>query len=124
MQQGEAVTSIVVYGEVLEYLLKRYAHRPQLQQDLKMFLQTDVKPLSITQRVMERYAQIRIALRNTQGPQGQRLGLIGDADTLIAATAMVHNLTLVTADTDPLLFPILPLGIFLPANFVKPLDIF
>jgi predicted nucleic acid-binding protein len=89
----------------MEYVLKRYAHRPQLQQDLKAFLQMDAKPLSVTRRVMEQYARIRIALRNTQGPHGQRLGLIGDTDTIIAATAMVHNLTLITSDIDPLRVP-------------------
>ena len=36
--------------------------------------------------------------RRLVGPQGP--GLIGDIDTLIAATALERNLTLVTSDTD------------------------
>jgi tRNA(fMet)-specific endonuclease VapC len=42
---------------------------------------------------MERYAAIRLQLR----PRGE---LIGDVDTLIAATALERNLTLVTTDGD------------------------
>lgn len=44
---------------------------------------------------MERYGDIRRQLRTPQGP-----GLIGDVDTLIAATALERNLTLVTSDSD------------------------
>jgi predicted nucleic acid-binding protein len=43
---------------------------------------------------MERYAEIRRTMRR-QGP-----GLIGDVDTLIAASALEYDLTLVTADLD------------------------
>ena len=42
---------------------------------------------------MECYADIRRALRPPQGP-----GLIGDIDTLIAATALERNLALVTTN--------------------------
>ena len=45
--------------------------------------------------MLERYADIRRTLRRPQGP-----GLIGDIDTLIAATAMERNVTLVTTDSD------------------------
>ena len=44
---------------------------------------------------MERYADIRRRLRPPYGP-----GLIGDVDTISAATALVHDLTVVTTDTD------------------------
>jgi predicted nucleic acid-binding protein len=44
---------------------------------------------------MEQYADLRRALRPPHGP-----GLIGDIDTLIAATAMQHRLTVVSADGD------------------------
>jgi predicted nucleic acid-binding protein len=43
----------------------------------------------------DRYAQIRRQLRPPHGP-----GLIGDIDTLIAATALERDLTVVTIDTD------------------------
>lgn len=48
-----------------------------------------------TLSILERYADLRRRLRPPYGP-----GLIGDIDTLIAATALEHNLTLVTTDTD------------------------
>jgi hypothetical protein len=41
------------------------------------------------------YADLRRSLRRPYGP-----GLIGDIDTLIAATALERNLTVVTIDTD------------------------
>ena len=44
---------------------------------------------------MERYADIRRGIRQPRGP-----GLIGDVDTLIAATALEHNLVVVTVDED------------------------
>ncbi len=44
---------------------------------------------------MERYAEIRRTLRPPHGP-----GLIGDIDTLIAATALERHLTVVTTDSD------------------------
>ena len=49
----------------------------------------------LTYTILERYAEIRRLLRPPQGPD-----LIGDIDTLIAATALERNLTLITTDTD------------------------
>ena len=86
-------TSIVVYGEVVEYLKARAdfsAHHAALR-----ILLGDVYPYFLTYRILERYADIRRQLRPPHGP-----GLIGDMDTLIAATALERNLTLVTNDTD------------------------
>jgi predicted nucleic acid-binding protein len=54
-----------------------------------------VYPYFPTYSILERYADIRRALRRPYGP-----GLIGDIDTLIAATALDRNLTLVTMDSD------------------------
>ncbi len=54
-----------------------------------------VYPYSIDLAIMERYASLRRALRPPYGP-----GLIGDIDSLIAATAIEHGLTLVTMDGD------------------------
>ncbi len=45
--------------------------------------------------VLERYADIRRSLRGRGKP-----GIIGDADTMIAATALEYDLTLITADSD------------------------
>jgi len=75
IRNHEATTSILVYGEIVEYLRNR--------------------PYFLTYPIMERYADIRRQLRPPHGP-----GLIGDVDTLIAATALERNLTLVTSDED------------------------
>ncbi len=92
INQREAATSVLVYGEVIEYL-QGMANAPQRQAELRELL-TEVKPYFLTHRIMERYAAIRRQLRR----QGQ--GLIGDVDTLIAATALERDLTVVTADAD------------------------
>ena len=51
-------------------------------------------PYYLTHPIMERYADIRRELRR------RGLGLIGDVDTLIRATALERNLTVVTTDKD------------------------
>lgn len=91
--QHEVTTSILVYGEVIEHLLglPNYdRHYDGLQN-----LLADVYPYFLTYRILERYAGIRRQLRPPHGP-----GLIGDIDTLIAATALERNLTVVTTDSD------------------------
>ncbi len=89
----EATTSILVYAEVVEYL-KRFPnfqkHRAQLQTLLRA-----VHPYALTYPILERYADIRRQLRPPHGP-----GLIGDIDTLIAATGLERGLTVVTTDGD------------------------
>jgi len=89
----EAATSVLVYAEIVEYLhgLPSVAtHKSQLRRLLRT-----VYPYSLTYAIMDRYAQIRRQLRPPHGP-----GLIGDVDTLIAATALERELTVVTMDTD------------------------
>jgi predicted nucleic acid-binding protein len=54
-----------------------------------------IYPYFLTYSILERYAEIRRTLRPPHGP-----GLIGDIDTLIAATALERNLTVVTMDSD------------------------
>jgi predicted nucleic acid-binding protein len=89
----ESATSVLVYAEVLEYV---YAlpNLPQRRAQLRRLLRA-VYPYSLTYAVLDRYAQIRRALRPPHGP-----GLIGDIDTLIAATALERDLTVVTIDSD------------------------
>lgn len=89
----EAATSILVYGEVIESLQgrSRYAER----RSQLLVLLDEVTPHLITHAIMERYAALRRQLRLPHGP-----GMIGDIDTLIAATAIEHDLTLVTTDRD------------------------
>ncbi len=88
-----ATTCILVYGEVVEYLksFPDYA-----DQRARLIALTDaIGMYQLDRAIMERYADIRRTLRNMKD-----VGLIGDVDTLIAATALERNLTLVTADSD------------------------
>ena len=55
----------------------------------------EVGPFRLTYAIMERYADFRRQIRTPYGS-----GLIGDIDTLVAATALVHDLTVVTTDSD------------------------
>lgn len=93
INQREVSTSILVYGEVIEHLKSRpdfALHQSQLRQ-----LLTEITPYFLTYSILERYADIRRSLRPPHGG-----GLIGDMDTLVAATALERNLTLVTTDSD------------------------
>jgi predicted nucleic acid-binding protein len=91
IKNDEVVTSILVYGEVIEYLkgLPGYASKyTKLHSILG-----EIPPYPLTYTILERYADIRRLLR----PQHKD---IGDIDTLIAATALAHQLTIVTIDRD------------------------
>lgn len=90
---GEAATSMVVYGELVEYVVGRRDAEAD-KQKLRALL-NDVTPLDLSIPILDRYADLRRTLRPPRGP-----GLIGDIDTLIAATALEHDLTVVTNDGD------------------------
>jgi predicted nucleic acid-binding protein len=90
---GEAATSILVYGEIIEYI-KSLQDYPARYLGLRSLLGA-IYPYFLTYAILERYAEIRRTLRPPHGP-----GLIGDIDTLIAATALERNLTVVTTDSD------------------------
>ncbi len=93
MRSHEVATSILVYGEVTEHL-RGLSEPSRRQADLRTLLR-EVYTYFLTYRILERYADIRRQLRPPHGP-----GLIGDIDTLIAATALERNLTVVTMDSD------------------------
>ena len=93
MERHESATSILAYAEVVEYI-KSFPDFPIRHAHLRTLL-GEVYPYFLTYRILERYAEIRRTLRRPHGP-----GLIGDIDTLIAATALERNLTVVTIDTD------------------------
>jgi predicted nucleic acid-binding protein len=93
IRRGEAATSILVYGEIIEYI-KSLQDYPAKYLGLRSLLGA-VYPYFLTYAIMERYAEIRRTLRPPHGP-----GLTGDIDTLIAATALERNLTVVTTDSD------------------------
>ena len=94
----EVATSILAYGEVVEYL-KGLADFPARHAQLRRQLR-EIRPYILTYPILDRYADVRRALRPPHGP-----GLIGDIDTLIAATALERDLILVTTDGD---FPRVP----------------
>jgi predicted nucleic acid-binding protein len=88
----EAGTSALVYAEVVENLqsLPDFARRAR---ELRRLLR-EVYPYALTYGALERYADLRREMR------AGRRRLIGDVDTLIAATALERDLTVVTSDTD------------------------
>jgi tRNA(fMet)-specific endonuclease VapC len=98
--------SVIVQGELLfmaENSERRLENLEQVQTFLKMF---DLYPIS--DEISRTYAQLKAALLTTFGPKDkaqrrvtriQSLGL-DDNDLWIAATALQHNLILVTTDSD------------------------
>lgn len=93
LERHEAATSILIYGEIAEYLLGRQDF-PRRDAELRRLLQS-ITPFFLSYATLRRYASIRRQLRPPHGP-----GLIGDIDTLIAATALERGLTVVTTDSD------------------------
>lgn len=92
---AEATTSMLVYGEVVEYLQGLAAPDYARHLGLLRGLMRQLQPHPLTYAILERYAELRRVLRPPYGP-----GLIGDIDTLIAATALEHALEMVTTDGD------------------------
>ena len=111
LRRREAATSILVYGEALEYL-KGVSDYPRRYAQLRRLLRAIV-PMFLGHATMERYADLRRQLRPPYGP-----GLIGDIDTLIAATALEYDLTLVTTDSDFTRVPDLKLLLLDRATFL------
>lgn len=89
--QYEAVTSVVAYGEAVERII-HWADFPVRHETLRAILESIV-PLPVTLEVMRHYAEIRSYLR-------PRNALIGDMDTLIAATALENGLTVVSTNVN------------------------
>ena len=85
IQNNQAGTSVLCYAEVVEHI-KSLPDYPKRQNQLRRLLRV-VYPSSPTYAMLERDADIRRRLRPPQG-----LGLIGDVDTLIAATALERDL--------------------------------
>ena len=99
---------MVIYGEITEYV-KGLAGYTRYRAALRRLL-VQVHPYPLSYAILERYADLRRAMRSS--------GLIGDIDTLIAATALEHRLTLVTTDNDFTRVPDL-LHYVLPLNALK-----
>jgi predicted nucleic acid-binding protein len=98
LADNAVASSILVYGEVVEYLMARsdFARR---HAQLRLLL-SEVFPQPLTLSILDRYAEIRRSLRRPIGP-----GSIGDVDSLIAATALERDLIVVTTDADYLRVP-------------------
>ena len=93
IERHEVAASILAYVEVVEYIKGRSDF--SIRHTHLRTLLGEVHPYFLTYPILDRYADIRRTLRRPHGP-----GLIGDIDTLIAATALEYNLTIVTADQD------------------------
>jgi predicted nucleic acid-binding protein len=89
----EVFTSVLCYGEVVEYLQSKSPAEYQSREAQLRELLRDIHPLPLNYAILRRYATLRRAMRRTSG-------LIGDMDTLIAATALERDLTMVTGDGD------------------------
>ncbi len=111
VEHNQAATSLLVYGEISEYN-QGFPDFARRQSELRELLQ-QVYPYGLSYLILERYAELRRMLRPPQGP-----GLIGDIDTLIAATALVYDLTLVTTDSDFTRVPQLQ-SMLLPRDLLK-----
>lgn len=79
--------SLITYGEIYEGIYFGYDSQRN-EQGFKDFLRT-VNVLPLNRLIMRRFAHLRGTLRQQGRP-------IGDPDLLIAATAIYHDLTLVT----------------------------
>lgn len=119
IQGGQTTTSILTFGEVVEYL-RSFPNFGYNEQTLRGLLRNAVRPYALTYAIEIRYADIRRQMRATRGPTGQPIGLIGDIDTLIAATALEHRLTLITADSDYLRVPDLSVQLLTLAQLRTP----
>jgi predicted nucleic acid-binding protein len=98
IEKHEVATSIVVYAEVTEYI-KSHPKFPQRHFELRQLLR-EIYPYFLTYPILDLYAEVR---RSVRPPYGK--GLIGDMDTLIAATALERHLTILTTDSDFARFP-------------------
>jgi len=87
----DVVTSIVVYGEIEEFIKPMPNYR-ELHAILRRQLR-EIRPLPVTYTIMELYADIRLQMRAPRGT-----GVISDSDSLIAATALKYGLTVITAN--------------------------
>lgn len=93
IERHQVATSILVYAEVTEYI-KSLSDFSARHTQLRKLL-AEIYPYFLTYSILDRYADVRRQLRPPHGP-----GLIGDIDTLIAATALDRQLTVVTTDRD------------------------
>jgi predicted nucleic acid-binding protein len=105
----EVTMSFVVYGEVVEH----YRSQPDFTRryrGIRRFM-AGVHPIGLSYPILDRYAELRRQMRRPFGP-----GTIGDIDTLIAATALERDLTVVTTDGDFMRVPELKVLLLMPGS--------
>ena len=90
VQVTDIAISIVTVGEIYEGAFS-YAHPQAHLNSFRQFL-AQFSLLTLNDPIMERFAEIRSLLRR----QGK---LIADFDLLLGATALHHNLTVLTYNT-------------------------
>jgi predicted nucleic acid-binding protein len=108
----EAVTSGLVFAEIHEHFLGQPNNRAN-RRALRTLLRA-VPAIRLSYAVLERYGVLRRQLRRPYGA-----GTIGDIDTLIAATALEHDLTVITTDSDFMRVPGLKV-LMLPSTLKSP----
>lgn len=91
LDEGLAI-SIITYGELFEAVL--YSIRSAAVHAAFLEFLRWARVLALDEPTMRRFAGIRGSLR-------RREELISDPDLLIAATALHHDLTLVTSNVEP-----------------------
>jgi predicted nucleic acid-binding protein len=87
--EGMAI-SVITYGEIYEGFLSGFAREREYEEFLKFLKYARTLPLDVP--IAVRWAELRDQLRRRGQP-------LKDADLLIAATALQHDLTLVTRNT-------------------------
>ncbi len=90
ISSNDVATSILVYGEAYEFI-RGFADFPAMHTQLQALLSGPIPVYNLTFGILGRYADMRRTLRPSNS-------LIGDVDTLIAATALEYRLTVVTAN--------------------------
>lgn len=92
LSSDDLAISIISHSEVLEGVIGGRDRRTA-ERAFRAFLQ-GVRVLPVTRRVSRQHAELRRALRQEKRPVNDRA-----LDLFIAATALTHDLTLVTSNT-------------------------
>lgn len=87
LSEEEVAISLITFGEIYEGIY--YGRDPDRAEAGFVSFLREVKVLPLSRSIMQRFARIRGDLR-------RRGRMIGDPDILIAATALDHDLILVT----------------------------
>ena len=87
---GQLHVSVITVGELYTWALRASAPPRRLQSLLDLL--NDITPLDITSQIAHKFGEVRTSLLDVGTPAP-------DLDLLIPATALVHNLTLVTHNT-------------------------